>query len=90
VRPQKFQEGDLVTVYDNCHDRKTFKKFLPKQFGPYMVMKVFITTHMNWLILMGRSMVRSTMTSLNIFILLKPLLQGHNNKISEGIDVTTK
>jgi len=39
---------------------------------------------------MGRSMARSTMTSLNISILLKPLLQGHNNKISEGIDVTIK
>jgi len=41
VRPRKFQEGDLVMVYDNYHDRRTFKKFLPKQFGPYMVMKVF-------------------------------------------------
>ncbi len=28
-------------VYDSHHDRKTFKKFLKKRFGPYMVMKVF-------------------------------------------------
>jgi hypothetical protein len=28
-------------VHDSRHDRKTFKKFLPKWFGPYMVMKVF-------------------------------------------------
>jgi hypothetical protein len=27
-------------VYDRRHDRRTFKKFLPKWFGPYMVMKV--------------------------------------------------
>jgi hypothetical protein len=27
--------------YDSHHDRKTFKKFLQKQFGPYMGMKVF-------------------------------------------------
>jgi hypothetical protein len=32
-------------VYDNCHDRRTFKKFLPKQFGSYMVMKVFYDNH---------------------------------------------
>jgi len=56
-----------------------------------MIMKVFMTTtHMNSPILMGKSVARSTMTSLNISILLKPLLQGHNNKISEGIDVTIK
>jgi hypothetical protein len=28
-------------VYDNHYDRRTFKKFLSKWFGPYMVMKVF-------------------------------------------------
>ncbi len=41
MTPQKFQESDLVMVYDNHHDRKTFKKFLKKWFGPYMVVKVF-------------------------------------------------
>ncbi len=41
MTPQKFQESDLVMVYDNHHDRKTFKKFLQKWFVPYMVMKVF-------------------------------------------------
>ncbi len=42
-------EGDATKVpggwfgygVDSHHDRKTFKKFLQKQFGPYMVMKVF-------------------------------------------------
>jgi len=30
MRPQKFQEGDLVMVYDSRSDMKTFKKFFPK------------------------------------------------------------
>jgi hypothetical protein len=29
-------------VYDSRHDKKTLKKFLPKWFSPYMVMKVFL------------------------------------------------
>jgi hypothetical protein len=40
----------LVTVYDSHHDRKTFKKFLRKRFGPYMVMKVFYDNNTNELV----------------------------------------
>jgi hypothetical protein len=62
-------------VYDSHHDRNTFRKFLQKQFGPYMVMKVFSDNNTYELAhLHGRSMARSTMSSLNISIMLKPLL----------------
>jgi hypothetical protein len=37
-------------VYDNRHDRKTFKKFVPKWFGTYMVMKVFFDNNTNELV----------------------------------------
>jgi hypothetical protein len=48
VRPGKFQEGNLVMVYDTHYNGRTFKKLLSKWFGPYVIMKFyFVITHMN-------------------------------------------
>jgi hypothetical protein len=41
VKPWRFQKGDLVMVYDNHHDKRSFKKLLSKWFGPYIIIKIF-------------------------------------------------
>ncbi len=46
VRPQKFQERNLVMVYGSHYNWKTFKKLLSKWFGPYVIMNfLYIITH---------------------------------------------
>ncbi len=37
-------------VYDSHHDRRTFKKLLPKWFGPYIIIKIFFDNNINELV----------------------------------------
>jgi hypothetical protein len=75
LKPWRFQNGDLVMVYDSHHDGRSFKKLLPKWFGPYIIIKIFFltTTYMNWFTLMERNVKKSIMTNLSIFIMVELL-----------------
>ncbi len=42
VKKRKFKEGDLVMMFDARHHCRVYKKLLPKWFGPFVIMKVFV------------------------------------------------
>jgi hypothetical protein len=42
VKKKEFKEGDLIMMFDNRHHRKAYKKLLPKWFGHFVIIKVFI------------------------------------------------
>jgi hypothetical protein len=41
VKKKEFKEGDLVMMFDARHDRRAYKKLLPKWFGPFVIKKLF-------------------------------------------------
>jgi len=86
----KIPRGQFVIVYDNHRDKMTLKKFLPKWFGLYIVMKVFFENITYELAhLDGEEYGKINHDKLKLSIMFK-LLWGCSYKISAGIDVTTK
>jgi hypothetical protein len=41
VKKKEFKEGDLVMMFDARHHCRTYKKLLPKWFGPFVIKNVF-------------------------------------------------
>jgi hypothetical protein len=89
VKPWRFQKGDLVRVYDNHRDKRSFKKLLSKWFGPCTIITIFFDNMYELVHLDEKECEKLIMTNLNnIFIVVELLFCSQNNKVIVGIDIT--